>query len=228
MIKFHLVFLLFIFLTLTATCQTIQDSSKVVTYRSIPRPSCILVMLHLSTNKIEGMKKRGMHNDIDEVINADASYNESIMNDFAMNFSFCPVYFFYDTCYEKAKNKQWSDIVFYDYESLTMKKRVFSNSFSNYFFTEISYRVPETHFDLNTNLPESMIDRYQGDEGVVATHREGFNLYNEDFEPLSGKLLFTEVLTRRHKKEKKFIISPAARLEKKLLSVYEPAALNRK
>ena len=217
-----LVILLSLFFATPGITQPVFDSVKGSYSYTVSKPSCILVMLHLSTIKIEGMKKYGMSDDIAEVMRGDAYLNDGIMNDFATNFTFCPVYFFYDTCYEKAKNKEWSKITFYDYESLSKKKRVFSNLFSNYFFAEIGYRAPAAQLEIDSAIHERRIDRLQGEEGVVAARKNGFNMYNIDFKPLQGKLAFTEVSLRRRKGVAAFMNSPAMKLEKKFRLIYDP------
>ncbi len=183
------------------------------------KPEVILVMLHLSTNKIDALKIRGMEEDIPMVIEGDEEVNLSIIKDFARNFKFCPVYFFYDSCYEKAKSKQWSEITFYDYESLTMKKKVGTNSFPSYFFAEVSYATPPTHLEVDNTITDRMVDRFQGDEDATSTRNYGINLYDEDFVPLRRKLAFTDISLRRRGElfgQKKYVFEGAMKFDKKL------------
>ena len=214
--------LLSFFLLLTAFCGYAQNKS--IGELPPPKPKAILLMLHLSTNKIEALHKRHMESEIPEVIEGDEETNKAIMKDFAARFTFCPVYFFYDTCYELAKQKRWTEIVFYDYESLTMKKKIGTNSFADYWFAEVGYPTPGDQLPPDSTVSEAMMDRTRGDEDAVSTRRNGVNLYNENFKPLNGKLRFTEVTMRRKGPimgEKKMIFDGGERLQFKLNQLYQ-------
>ena len=193
--------------------------------RSLPKPKVLLVMLHLSTNKIEALKKRNMEEVILQVIQSDEEINNSIMRDFSKNFTFCPVYFFYDTCYEKAKAKQWEDITFYDYESINVKKKITTQHFSDYYFAEIGYRSPGSQLDIDTVGRNR--DQYRGEEDHVATMNYGVNLYDEDFNPIKGKLGFTDISLRPRGPlfgAKKMVFEGATEFNEKLRSKFSSYA----
>ena len=192
--------------------------------RDYYRPKVILVMLHLSSNKIKALKKRGRSADAEEVIRYDEEVNNSIMADFAANFSFCPVYFFYDSSYDDARNKQWEKIVFYDYESLKKKKLVSTNAFSAFYFAEIGYRTPDKHLQVSNDIPERLIDRWEGEEESAATRNYGINLYYEDFEPIRSKFGFTDISLRSRGPlfgKKKMVFEGAEKFDKKLRARFE-------
>ena len=210
--------LIIIFFTFCGNAQEVTPNAT-----KYPRPKVILMMLHLSTNKIEALKRRGLHEDISLVMQGDKETNESIMKDFAQHFTFCPIYFFYDTCYEKAIAKQWGDIVFYDYESLSKKKLINVSSFSNYYLAEVGYASPTEQLPVNNELPERRIDRLLGDEDAVATRNNGINLYDEDFKPIRGKLGFTDISLRLKGPilgKKVFVFEGAAKFNRKLETKY--------
>mgnify|MGYP003348709747 CR=1 FL=1 len=143
------------------------------------------------------MKKRGMAKDIPSVMEEDEAINRSIMADFASHFSFCPVYFFYDTCFEKAKQKHWDEITFYDYESLHMKKQVGTNVFTEYYFAEVGYPNPGEQLEYNSKISAKRTDQTQGDEDLTSARNYGINLYDVDFKPLKGKMAFIDISLRK-------------------------------
>lgn len=206
---------LFMLFYCVGSAQSATDSTQT----AYSRPRVILLMLHLSTNKIEALKRRGLQEDIPDVIAVDEETNTSIMRDFATNFTFCPVYFFYDTCYEKVKRKAWEEVTFYDYESLDKKKKVATNAFDGYYFAEVGYRTPDRHLEIDTNLPERMKDRFQGDEESASTRNYGINLYDQDFNPIRGKFGFTDISLRSRGPlfgTKKMVFEGAAKFDAKL------------
>lgn len=213
--RFYLIVITWFLMQSGAHAQAVNDSMPSV----YPRPKVILLMLHLSTNKIEALKKRGLDEDIPDVLAVDEETNTSIMRDFATNFTFCPVYFFYDTCYEKVKRKAWEEVTFYDYESLEKKKKVGTNAFADYYFAEVGYRTPDRHLEIDTNLPERMKDRMQGDEESASTRNYGINLYDMDFRPIPGKFGFTDISLRSRGPllgAKKMVFEGAAKFDAKL------------
>lgn len=196
-----------------------QESSKYY------KPKAILFMLHLSTNKIEGLKKRGLEEYIPDVMEGDEEINSSIMRDMAQHFNYCPVYFFYDTCYEKAKAKRWNEITFYDYESLTKKKMLGTNSFSEYYFAEVGYRSPGEQLEADTVKSDYRFDAYRGEEDPVNTRNNGINLYDEDFKPIRAKFGFIDISLRKKGPlfgEKKFVFVGAQKFDQKLRLRFEP------
>ena len=206
-----------------AFCQQVQVQSSAPRY---PKPKILLVMLHLSTNKIEALRKRNMEEDIPSVVGADEETNNSIMTDFSKNFSFCPVYFFYDTCYDQVKNKQWDQVVFYDYESLQTKKKVMVSSFSDYYIADVGYRAPQEQISIDPEKSYSKVDPFEGDEGSAASRNYGVNLYDENFKQLQNKLGFTDISLRKKGPlfgSKKYEFEGAAKLDKRLHNRYDEA-----
>lgn len=219
--RYFLFAFLFLLACSSAGAQSVNDSVR----NTYPRPKVILMMLHLSTNKIDALKKRGLSEDISEVMAADEETNVSIMRDFSTNFTFCPVYFFYDTCYEKVKSKAWEEVTFYDYESLDRRKKVATNAFADYYIAEVGYRTPDRHLEIDINLPERMKDRMEGDEESASTRNYGINLYDMDFRPIPGKFGFTDISLRSRGPlfgTKKMVFEGAATFDAKLKKRFGP------
>jgi len=185
------------------------------------QPSAILFMLHLSTNKIEGLRRRGMERDIPMVMAADKETNESIMKDFAAHFTYCPVYFFYDDNYDKAMNNQFAAIQFYTSQSIPQQLDL--SQLQSIYFAEVSYAAPSAQLPIDSSAGSRKIDHFQGDEDDAASRNYGINMYDADFKPLRGKLCFTDIALRRRGAlfgEKKFVFEGALRYERKLRALY--------
>jgi len=185
------------------------------------QPSAILFMLHLSTNKIEGLRRRGMERDIPMVMAADKETNESIMKDFAAHFTYCPVYFFYDDNYDKVMNKQFAAIQFYTSQSIP--QQLDTSQLQSIYFAEVSYAAPSAQLPIDSSAGSRKIDHFQGDEDDAASRNYGINMYDADFKPLRGKLCFTDIALRRRGAlfgEKKFMFEGALRYERKLRALY--------
>ncbi|HNB81928.1 MAG TPA: hypothetical protein PLP14_07510 [Chitinophagaceae bacterium] len=210
---------LLIFLLAVPASSNAQDS---VTYH---RPRVILFMLHISSNKIEALRKRGLEKDIPSILAQDEEINLSVMKDMAANFHYCPVYFFYDTCYEKAVQKQWQDIVFYDYESLVKKKKLGTNSFSDYYFAEVGYRSPDEQLPVDSTHSRMTQDILRGDEGHAATRNYGINMYDEDFKPIHRKFGFVDISLLKQGPllgKRYYVFTGAAKFEKTLIKRFGP------
>jgi hypothetical protein len=215
-----LLFLTFVFCTNEMIAQNLTPSIDTIKY---PRPKVLLFMLHLSTNKINALKRRGMHEDIPAVMQYDAEINNSIIADFASHFTFCPVYFFYDTAQDLAVKKQFSEIEFYDYESLSKKKKIATNQFDTYYFAEVSYSSPDAGLPIDSTQPIEWQDGSRGDQDVVASRNYGIHMYNENFDLLRNKLGFTDIALRPTGpilRKKKMVFTGAAKFDKKLRRLY--------
>ncbi|MBK7586837.1 MAG: hypothetical protein IPI22_00080 [Bacteroidetes bacterium] len=159
-----------------------------------PKPSSIVFILHISTNKIEGLKKRGLHSDIKDVIAADYEINSSIMQDFKNNFTFCNVYFCYDTQLNYILEKQWNKVTFYDFEHLTRDKRIEVSGIDNFIICEVNYPPPTEYPTIDekgkVHEPEYTVEYANGrDYGVVC--------YDQDYKLLKNKLRFTNIAMLR-------------------------------
>ena len=211
----------FIGCALFSSAQATDSVSTSINKSRYQPPSVILFMLHLSTNKIEGLRRRGMEHDIPMVMAADKETNESIMKDFAAHFTYCPVYFFYDDNYDKATTKQFAAIQFYTSQS--MPQPLDPTQLQSIYFAEVSYAAPSAQLPIDSNAASRKIDHFQGDEDDAASRNYGINMYDADFKPLRGKLCFTDIALRRRGAlfgEKKFVFEGALRYERKLRALY--------
>ncbi len=221
MFRFSVLTLLFIGCYLFSSAQTKDTASAQNKKNKYQQPKFLLFMLHLSTNKIEGLRRRGMERDIPMVLAADSETNQSIMKDFADHFKFCQVYFFYDTYYDQAKSKKWSEIKFFDSQSKLQK--VSMSSTEACYFAEVSYAAPSTQLPVDSSVSSRMFDRLQGVEDDAASRNYGLNLYDADFMPLRNKLYFTDISLRRRGPllgNKKFVFVGADRFDRKLREKY--------
>ena len=223
---FVALFLLLLGMTLRVSAQQNTNAPNQSQAKRQP-PNFILVMLHLSTNKIEAMRKLKMSKDIEMVMQGDEEINQSVMHDFAAHFTFCPVYFFYDTCFEKARSKRWDEITFYDYESLRMKKYIAADQFVNYFFAEVGYKSPGEQLEINENVTSYNVDQLKGDEDATASRNYGINLYDENFKVLRNKLAFTDISLREKGPlfgAKKMVFIGAEKFQERLTSYYNKSS----
>ncbi|HMN32932.1 MAG: hypothetical protein IT215_03425 [Chitinophagaceae bacterium] len=180
------------------------------------KPSAILIMLHLSTNKIESLKKQGETHSANEIYQDDLDKNTSIISDFLLNFKFCPVYFFYDSQYHFVKNKEWNQVEFYDVESLTESKKISLTQLENYLIAEIAYPPAPEYNELDKNGNE-----IQSKERDFANSREyGVVCYDEDFKPLKNTLQYTKIILKSPsnflKKTEGYTCNAAEKFQKKL------------
>lgn len=187
------------------------------------KPNVILFMLHVSTNQIEGLRRRGMTAQIKEVEDGDRETNLSIIKDFSLNFKFCPVYFFYDTQLNAVLKHDWDNVTFYDDEHMTSAKKIEANSFGNYFIGEVNYPPSPNYPEIKDGQVNSATNN---DEVEYANTRDyGILLYDDTFKLLPAKLQFTNVSLRRkgnvfNASSMKYVFSGTEKFEKKLISYY--------
>ncbi|MBL7764591.1 MAG: hypothetical protein JNJ58_00725 [Chitinophagaceae bacterium] len=191
----------------------------------LQRPSVILFALQKSTNKIEAYRQRGMEKEAQEVIATDEEINQSVMQDFKNNFTFCPVYFFYSSQLQEVIKQQWDKIVFYDKESLSQKKKIEVSGFSNYFIAEVNY-PPIMEFDtVGIHNPISNYDMMDGDEPSVSTRNYGVLTYDETYQYIPHKYRFVDISLRQRKVSSKpakrqFVFVGASRYQKALMLLF--------
>lgn len=168
------------------TSFNIESSSK--------KPEAILFMLNHSINVIESMKIRGMSEEkIQDVKDMDDEINTSIMNDFANNFTFCPVYFFYNDQRDYVQQKQWEMVDFINPKTFHKGTNPDFSAINNYLIAEVNY-PPITEYD----TIKSHIIYYGGDEPVTKTHDNGILLYDSEFNLIKSKIRYTSCsLTRK-------------------------------
>ena len=72
----------------------------------------LLVRLHTKNKSITALRNIGKTKEADEVEKKQAEYNLNIVSAFKLNFSFCPVYFFYSDYSTNIIEKQFDQVVF--------------------------------------------------------------------------------------------------------------------
>jgi len=190
-----------------------------------PRPKTILFMLHLSTNKIEGLRKRHREKEIPGIMAQDEEINTSIIKDIEKHFRFCAVYFFYDTCFEKAVQKRWNEIPFWQSTQGLLRQVPIDSIKQDVYFAEVSYRAPSIELTPEVTDPNKPHDLRSGDEGPMTLHVYGVNLYDESFRNIPEKIGFTPISLRRQGalwKPKKYVFEGAAKFEAALLRYFGP------
>lgn len=158
------------------------------------RPTAILFMLHVSSNKITALQNRGMEREANDVKTADYEINSSIVNDFGRNFKYCAIYFFYDTLLPFVQKKEWDKVNFFDYEHFKTNKKIEVSGIDNYLIAEVNY-PPMTNYptvdDKGTvHQPEYTVEYANArDYGIIC--------YDENFQLLRNKLQFTNISMHR-------------------------------
>ena len=86
-----------------ALAQEAQKSKHIV---------AVLVQLRAEQNRINGLKTNHQYGLLDEVIKDREQVNKAEVNDFKDHFTYCPVYYFSDSNYDKVKDKQFDGVLF--------------------------------------------------------------------------------------------------------------------
>lgn len=184
-------------------------------------------MLHLSTNKMEGLQKRHREKEIPGIMAQDEEINASIIRDIDKHFHFCPVYFFYDTCFEKAVQKKWNEIPFWRSAQGVLRQVPIDSIKEDVYFAEVSYRAPSLELTPEVTDPNKPHDLRSGDEGPMTLHVYGVNLYDQCFRVIPEKIGFTPISLRLRGalcKPKKYGFEGADKFESVLLRYFGPQA----
>lgn len=199
--------------------------------KKIEKPNYFLFQLLRSDNLLESMRKRGMSREqIQEVILADKEINESIIRDFATNFTFCPIYFFYSEHLDFVIKQQWDSVTFYDNDYLEGRKKIKLNQISGYYIAEVNYPPPQEFPELDSqshNRPP--LELLSGDEPFTSSRDYGIRLYNESYKLLRSKLVFTNGTLYQKgnpfkKSALKYEFIGAAKFQRKLEKYFEEKA----
>ena len=177
------------------------------------KPTVLLFMLHQSTQKIEILKSQNKSKIAETIRLEDENLNQSIMQDFNLFFKYCPVLFFYNSDYDAVKEKRWNDVHFL--KNTGNENFIMNASIDNYLIGEVNYTPSPQYHDLNNPKPkaESVAD------GGYANSNDpyGIILYDEQFELLPSKLVYTNANTKKiSSKPKKIIFMGAEKLNSKL------------
>ncbi len=206
----------------------LAQSSSIKLESDIYKPNVILFMLHLSTNKIEALERRGLKNDVLLVKQADKEINTSIIKDFSVSFDFCPVYFFYENQLDAVLKRDWDNVTFYDIEHLTSPKKIEAQSFGNYFIAEVNYPPNIAYKEVKEGSKAAeRVDESPQEEPEYANSRDyGIILYDDSFKLLPGKLRFTNIALRQkgsifNKDEREYFFSGAEKFDKTLKKFFK-------
>lgn len=152
--------------------------------QSVLKPTLILVQLNTESLILSRLDPSKDIKQIKYVQTYTSSLNQSIMNDFNENFSFCPVYFFYDTCLNKITQHDWNNVTFLD---ATAKVVNINQSFTqNIWIAEIGYPPAPDYPDINS-------DEKQETPIIYANANTGSNIVMHDisYAYLKNKLVST-------------------------------------
>ncbi len=177
-------------IALLFTCQTLSAQ----TLSSIDKPSVIMFILHISSNKIESLEKKGLRRDAQLVREADRETNTSIMQDFKENFKFCEVYFFYDSQMNYVLQKQWNRVTFYDSEHLKNGKKIEVSNIDNYIMAEVAY-PPAPEYPRIDSTGNEIEPQYTTEYANARDY--GIICYDQNYQLLRNKLQYTNIALRR-------------------------------
>ncbi len=135
-----------------------------------------------------------MREDAGDVIQADYEINSSIVRDFEQYFTYCPVYFFYDTQMHYVQKRQWDKVEFYDYEHYKTNKKIEVSSIDGYFIAEVNY-PPVTEYPTIDEQGKVHEPEYTTDYAIARDY--GILCYDEDFKLLRNKLQYINISLRR-------------------------------
>nr|MBP6314899.1 hypothetical protein [Chitinophagaceae bacterium] len=158
------------------------------------KPTVIMFILHISSNKIESLEKKGMRKDAQLVREADREINTSIMRDFKENFKFCEVYFFYDSQMNYVLQKQWNMVTFYDSEHLKNGKKIEVSYIDNYIMAEVAY-PPAPEYPRIDSTGKEIEPLYTTDYANARDY--GIICYDQQYQLLRNKLQYTNISLRR-------------------------------
>jgi hypothetical protein len=109
------------------------------------KPEVILFMLRKSENEIEGMRKRGMNDDIKRLIEEDSVLNSNMIASVSRNVTYCPVYFFYVEDLDAVKAKKWDQIIFFDGKGINSEINANIKKISD--FLMVDYNYPPSDYE---------------------------------------------------------------------------------
>ena len=108
--------------------QAIADSNILAMKEGV-----LLVRLVRHTAKIEQLRKMNQEDQAAKVEKEDAKKNKKVMEAFAENFDFCPVYFFYSDYSIDVKNKAFGGYISENMEIRTKHNPLAKNKLFSYF-----------------------------------------------------------------------------------------------
>lgn len=79
--------------------------------KNLYQPQAILVQLSTEQRKLDAIDKSGRENMAEQIKKDISRVQEVMKNDFSDNFSYCPVYYFYDTDLEQIKSYNFEGVL---------------------------------------------------------------------------------------------------------------------
>ena len=106
-------FRIFLILFLLHPCISNAQKSKNTARENIVllKSGALFVRLRTSDLKINALKSKGMLKEAEEIRVAQENTNKSIIAAFKVNFTFCPVYFFYSTYSAQVKEGNYKGLI---------------------------------------------------------------------------------------------------------------------
>lgn len=155
--------------------------------RTYYKPKAILLMLHVSTNLIESYKRQGDADGVKEVQESDAKTNSTIMDDFATNFAYCPVYFYYDIEHDNVIKKKFSEVHFFSYVNGKKKEVILEDTITDYYIAELSYPPITNLIEVDSNQSTKYVNPDTDDAEYASHSTLGLNVYFPDFVHIKAK-----------------------------------------
>lgn len=183
-------------ITFISQSQTNPVQDNPITPRTYYKPRAILIMLHVSSNLIESYKRKGDADGVQQVQENDAKINSTIMDDFANNFNYCPVYFYYDTEHDKVVARKLSEVHFFAFEKNKKREVVLEDTISDYYIAEISYPPITNLIELDSNQNMRNVNVDTNDEEYASHSTLGLNVYFPDFTHIKAKFGRVRALRR--------------------------------
>ena len=185
------------------------------------KPNAIFFKLNESTSQMEAHIRRGDDEKAESLKRIDKASHTSIINDFRSNFTFCPIYFFYEKDIQAVLNRDWDNVVLYDTSFARSGKKIKVNNVGNFFIAEINY-PPSIQYDtVRENGNPTRISQLGEDDGPVASHDYTLILYDDQFKLLPKPLMLTNISYRKlgilfGSEERGYKFSGAIKLDAKL------------
>lgn len=190
----------------------------------IYKPNIILFRLNESTSQIEANLRRGDNQNVAKLKRMDKATHLTIIRDFEIAFTYCPVYFFYEKDLEAVIKRDWDNVIFMDTSFARTGKKIKLDNAGNFFIAEINYPPSITYDTLSTAGDSRPVSILGADDGAVATHDYCILLYNDHYKLLPKPLRLTNIVYRKYgllfgSEEKGYKFIGAAKLNDKLKSV---------
>jgi len=176
--------LVFIFMLAFTHLNAYQPEQK-----AIQSPTCILIKINRSENKIAAMKERHLDNEIQDVMKMDDDLAFAIMEDFKTHFRYCKVYFFNSPSLQDVISKNWKQVAFYDHDfvhPLVLPDSVLSTVF----IVENNYPPPPEYDLLKKEGGVTLLEPREQKTFVNSNDEFGIVSYDDGYKLLPNKVCY--------------------------------------